>query len=178
MRRGRRPVTEWLLISLLATTALSCGRVSTAPPQGSPEAGVKASSSDRAVDAPTVVTPAGENIHVEVAIDPETRAQGLMFRESLPRGRGMLFLFPRSDIYSFWMKNTLIPLDMIWIDAEGTVVGVEANVPPCQADPCPSYGPDAEAQYVLELGAGEAARYGIGKGTHLDLRNLERFVVR
>ncbi|HVR43317.1 MAG TPA: DUF192 domain-containing protein [Thermoanaerobaculia bacterium] len=128
--------------------------------------------------APQVVLPDGSTVGVEIAADPETRARGLMYRPSLPPGRGMLFLFPETSVHSFWMKDTLVSLDMIWIDEQGRVVDVESEVPPCRSDPCPSYVPDGESRYVLELAAGEAARHGISPGVTLGFRNLERFAVR
>ena len=76
---------------------------------------------------------------------PEEQAQGLMFRESLTENTGMLFPFPDKGVHRFWMKNTMIPLDMIWMDADGKVIFVSADTPPCKADPCPSYGPDSPA---------------------------------
>lgn len=91
---------------------------------------------------------------VEIADEPQERRDWLMRRESMPDDHGMLFVFPENGIHRFWMKNTLIPLDMIWLDEEMTVVHVETDVPPCKADPCPSYWPfDIGARYVLELNA-------------------------
>ncbi len=88
-----------------------------------------------------------------------------MFRESLPRDSGMLFLFPGAAVHKFWMKNTMIPLDMIWMDAQGKVLFVSANTPPCKADPCPNYGPDAPATSVLEIAAGMAKKEKVEVGT-------------
>lgn len=101
---------------------------------------------------------------VEVVSSPEDRARGLMFRESLPADQGMLFLFEEEKVYPFWMKNTLIPLDIIWLDAEKEVVFISEETPPCEADPCPVYNPGAAALYVLEINAGQAAAQGIEVG--------------
>lgn len=91
----------------------------------------------------------------------------------------MLFLFPEKARHAFWMKNTLIPLDILWIDEARTVVHIERAVPPCQADPCPSYAPDRQALDVLELAAGEAAARGIEVGDVLELRGgIENIVAR
>jgi uncharacterized membrane protein (UPF0127 family) len=87
-----------------------------------------------------------------------------------------MFLFPKSGDYPFWMKNTLIPLDMIWIDEGKKIVHVAANVPPCKADPCPSYPPNANAKYVLELAAGVAAKHGLKNGDVLRFVGLENVV--
>lgn len=121
----------------------------------------------------TATLPDGFVVALELAFDDPTRAQGLMFRESLAPGKGMLFLFPRSGIYPFWMKNTLIPLDMIWLESDGRVVDVKANVPPCPGDPCPSYSPSGKANYVLELAAGEAAVHGVIPGSVVVIRGIE-----
>lgn len=116
---------------------------------------------------PAITLPDGFNVHIELAIDEDTRARGLMFRDRVPEGTGMLFVFPQVGDYAFWMKNTLVPLDMIWIDESRRVVHVEPNVPPCKADPCPSYPPNARAKYVLELGAGQAAKHHVTNGSTL-----------
>ena len=89
---------------------------------------------------------------------PEEQAQGLMFRESLPERTGMLFLFSDNAVHRFWMKKTMIPLDMIWMDGGGKVLFVSAQTPPCRADPCPSYGPETPAASVLEIVGGKASR--------------------
>jgi len=98
---------------------------------------------------------------VEIADDSSERSKGLMGRESLDPDKGMLFIFDQESKHSFWMKNTLIPLDMIWINTDKEVVHMERNVQPCQVDPCPSYGPDKEARYVLEINAGQSDQANI-----------------
>ena len=97
------------------------------------------------VAGPRVVLPSGAVYRLEIARSPEEQAQGLMFRESLPEKTGMLFLFGDKGVHRFWMKNTMIPLDMVWMDADGRVLFVSADTPPCKADPCPSYGPESPA---------------------------------
>jgi uncharacterized membrane protein (UPF0127 family) len=108
-----------------------------------------------------VYLPSGQVITAELAVTPRERERGLMFRERLEPDQGMLFVFEEEDLYSFWMKNTLIPLDIIWLNSHQQIVHLEKNVPPCQADPCPSYTPRYPALYVLELKAGEADRNGL-----------------
>lgn len=100
-------------------------------------------------------------IDVEVVRREEELHRGLQFRKSLDPDSGMLFIFKESRPYAFWMKDTLIPLDMIWMDDTRKIVHVEHNVPPCAADPCPSYPPRHEALYVLEVNAGYAAALGL-----------------
>jgi hypothetical protein len=101
---------------------------------------------------------------VELADTPEERARGLMFRESLPRMSGMLFVFPGERPRSFWMRNTLVSLDIIYFDATGTWVSVQAEAVPLDETALPSGGP---AQYVLEVNAGLAERFGMGPGTQM-----------
>ena len=119
---------------------------------------------------PRVIFPDGQVVRVEIAADDPTRAQGLMYRDHLEPASGMLFFFPAVGDYPFWMKNTLIPLDMIWIDSDKRVVRVKHDVPPCKIDDCPSYPPDALALYVLEVAAGVAKQHGLKEGRHPALR--------
>jgi uncharacterized membrane protein (UPF0127 family) len=107
---------------------------------------------------------------VEVVRTSPERERGLMFRPSLDPRRGMLFVFTQSAHHRFWMKNTLIPLDMIWLDHARRVVHIAPNVPPCKIDPCPTYGPENPAIYVLELNAGQAEKIGLALGVRMDFR--------
>ncbi|MGZ4777872.1 MAG: DUF192 domain-containing protein [Thermoanaerobaculia bacterium] len=127
---------------------------------------------------PRITLPDGSLVVVELAANEETRAQGLMYRDQLREGTGMLFLFPSTGDYPFWMKNTLIPLDMVWIDENRKAVAVASNVPPCKADPCPSYPPNAPARYVLELPAGSAVRHRIVTGSTFRFEGMEKVIVR
>jgi len=122
---------------------------------------------------PRIVLADGFAVNVEVAANDDMRAQGLMYRDHLAEDRGMIFLFPQSGEYAFWMKNTVIPLDMIWIDEAKKVVHITPDVPPCQADPCPSYPPGVKAKYVLELGAGVAAKHHMANGDQLKFERLD-----
>jgi len=122
---------------------------------------------------PRVVLPSGSAYSVEVARTPEEQAQGLMFRESLPERTGMLFLFSDNAVHRFWMKNTMIPLDMIWMDGGGKVLFVSAQTPPCRADPCPSYGPETPAAKVLEIVGGKASREKIVVGSVLRFEGVK-----
>lgn len=97
---------------------------------------------------------------VEIADTPEKRTQGLMYQEKLDENKGMLFIFDKEGIYSFWMKNTLIPLDIIWLDENKEVVFMEKNAQPCQNE-CPAIKPDTKAKYVLEINSGLANKINL-----------------
>ncbi len=102
---------------------------------------------------------------VEVADDPEERAQGLMFVEALGPMEGMLFVYEReADGIAFWMKNTLIPLDMIFASGDGTIVRVHENAVPGDLTPIPAGAP---TRFVLELRGGRAGALGIEAGDTL-----------
>ncbi len=101
---------------------------------------------------------------IEIADDEAERAQGLMFRESMARGAGMLFVYPKPQRAAFWMKNTLIPLDIIFLDEAGRVIQIQADAVPGDLTPLPG-GDNVFA--VLEINGGLAARYGISIGTEM-----------
>jgi len=103
-------------------------------------------------------------LNVELAQTPDAWIQGLQNRKSLKKKTGMLFIFERSRRQGFWMKDTLIPLDMIWMNEEKRVVHIERNVPPCKSDKCKNYMPIPAALYVLEINAGEAEKLNIKIG--------------
>jgi uncharacterized membrane protein (UPF0127 family) len=102
-------------------------------------------------------------VRLEVAADPEARARGLSGRASLADGAGMVFLFPADTDGPFWMKDTLVPLSIAFVAADGRVVAVREMVP-CQRDPCPRYWPGAAYRYAVELPAGSFPRAGVGPG--------------
>ena len=104
---------------------------------------------------------------VELAQTDEQRQTGLMGREHLDKDKGMLFIYEDEGVYTFWMKNTLIPLDMIWIDGNGTVARIIKNAEPCGKEYCPSINPNKKAKYVLEINGGEADRLGLAEGSRL-----------
>lgn len=127
---------------------------------------------------PRVIFPDGHVVHIEIANTDELRAQGLMYRDQLAPGDGMLFFFQSEGEYPFWMKNTRIPLDMLWIDSNHRVAHVKYEVPPCHADPCPSYPPHANARYVLEVFGGVAKQHGVKAGDVLRFEGTDPFEVR
>jgi uncharacterized protein len=103
------------------------------------------------------------DVRVEIADDPDERARGLMFRDHLADDEGMLFIFEREMPVSFWMKNTLIPLDIAFFDTDGRFVSAQ-TMTPCEADPCASYASGGPAAYALEMSAGFLERAGVGSG--------------
>ncbi len=109
----------------------------------------------------------GRAFSVEIADTQEEQALGLMFRDSMPADEGMLFIFPNEAPRSFWMKNTRIPLDIMYFDAELKMVSISADTPPCRVSRCPSYPSTGPAMYVLELNAGKASELGVGPGDQL-----------
>jgi|GEM_PF-436931 len=110
---------------------------------------------------------------VEIADEPAEQRRGLMFRRDLAPDHGMLFVFEREARYGFWMKNTLIPLDMIWLDSKKQVVFIQENAVPCPAEACESYQPSKAARYVLELNAGTARQIGLNIGDQMRFECVE-----
>lgn len=110
----------------------------------------------------------GEKFAVEVADTPDKQQLGLMFRESMPRNQGMLFIFSGETMRAFWMKNTKIPLDIIYFDKDLKLVSV-ANAKPCRTASCKSYPSAGPAMYVLELNAGLAAELDLAAGDQLEV---------
>lgn len=112
----------------------------------------------------------GVSLKIEYARTQAEREQGLSGRTSIPGDYGMLFIFPVSDRYGFWMKDTLVPLDIFWLDDKGQVVSIAKDVAP-SSFPNVFY-PTAPARYVLETAAGFAEAHAIATGTPLLLKNF------
>ena len=114
-----------------------------------------------------------QTIRLEVAQTRQQQALGLMSRETLADDRGMLFPFSPPESVRFWMKNVLIPLDMVFV-YQGEVAAIASDVPPCTTEPCPTYGPDEQlVDYVIELRGGLAEDIGIQIGDPIEIRWLE-----
>ena len=160
-RSTRRESTGGAVLAALLLAACTGGRGATpSASQTPPTAG------------PRVVLPSGTVFTLEVARTPEQVAQGLMFRESLAPGTGMVFLFDAPRPQAFWMKNCHFALDMVFTLKDGKVVDVLENVPPCEADPCPSYPSSSPADTVVELTAGDAKRHGVVPGARLSFLSV------
>ena len=118
-------------------------------------------------ELPLVPVNIGTNeLTVEVASTPETRACGLSQRDTLDADRGMLFVFPFDTSNGFWMKDTLIPLEIAFFDAAGNLVTV-LSMEPCVEDPCPTYSPGAEYRFALEAPPGRLG--ALAEGTVLEV---------
>ena len=113
---------------------------------------------------------AGQRYAIEIADDDAERARGLMYRDAMEDGHGMLFIHDVEEPQAYWMKNTKIALDILYFDNGRKLVSQQRDVPPCSlGDRCPSYPSNAPARYVLELNAGEAARLKLQDGAELTL---------
>jgi hypothetical protein len=110
--------------------------------------------------------PGGQVIKVETVSDRVGLLRGLMFRTSLAPDHGMLFVHPKPDQYSYFTYQTLIPLDIIWLDSNRKIVEMVENAQPCktQASKCEQYGGRQIAAFVLEIGGGMAKKYGLHVG--------------
>jgi len=105
--------------------------------------------------------------YVELAETQEQRSRGLMHRETLDQDKGMFFIFNEEREHSFWMKNTLIPLDIIWINEDKEIVDIKKDVQPCVQEGCEIFKPSNKAKYVLELNAGQSKKTNIKTGDRL-----------
>jgi len=139
-----------VLAALLLTFASGCALAAAGPQTGLP------------VETITIDTKAGpHSFKVEVAADDQSRETGLMFRKSMAPDAGMLFDFHTPQEVSFWMENTILPLDMLFVRADGTIARVKENAAPYSRENIPSGEP---VQLVIELNAGRAQALGIGEG--------------
>lgn len=111
----------------------------------------------------------GDTITVEIAENDHDRQRGLMYRKSMPDDRGMIFFFEAKENHAFWMHNTCIPLDMLYLDGDGLIVGIEENTPTMSDDTfevgCPS-------KYVLEVNAGWTRAHGVRAGQKVKIEGI------
>ena len=112
-------------------------------------------------------------ILVEIADESKEFEQGLMNRDYLQEGTGMLFIFPEEKYRSFWMKNTIIPLDIIFFDGKGEYVSYE-SMEPCTQEPCKNYSSAKEIKYALEINKGETHEMGVGEGWKLINKTMKQ----
>ncbi|WP_245999388.1 DUF192 domain-containing protein [Paracoccus methylarcula] len=114
---------------------------------------------------------------VEIADSSEERARGLMFRKTLPSGSGMLFVYDKPRQVAFWMRNTFIPLDLVFMDATGTIRHIHPDARPFDETPIPGAvtgDPHPERQLILEIGGGEATRLGLAPGQPMATSQLDQ----
>jgi len=109
------------------------------------------------------------SVDIEIADDDAKRMQGLMYRDSMAENHAMLFVFPDEDERSFWMKNTIIPLDIIYVNAKNQIITTQKNAVPYSEDSIPSNGP---AKYVVEVNAGFCERHSVKPGDHIEWRRF------
>ncbi|MBZ5586950.1 MAG: DUF192 domain-containing protein [Acidobacteriia bacterium] len=121
---------------------------------------------------PACIVPDGSRLQLELALSDKEKKSGLMFRDSLPVDRGMLFPFDSDGIFSFWMKDTLMPLDIVWLDASGKVADVLPDAPPCRFDPCPMFKNAQPARSVLLVNAGYSRAHGLARGAQVTFENV------
>jgi uncharacterized protein len=122
------------------------------------------------LDTPGTAEFGGVSLRIDVATTNEARERGLGGRTSIPSDYGMLFVFPEDDFHGFWMKDTLVPLDIFWLNAQGQVVYIAPDI---QSESFPNvFYPTEPARYVLETAAGFAKIHTIAVGTPLLLKNI------
>ncbi|MBP7741376.1 MAG: DUF192 domain-containing protein [Candidatus Pacebacteria bacterium] len=112
-----------------------------------------------------IISPIDAGITYEVVSTPEAMAKGLGGRSDIPHDYGMLFVFATSNIYHFWMKDMLVPIDILWLSTDGTIIGIDVSVSP---DTYPAtFAPPRPARFVLEMRAGEAKLKNLSVGLRL-----------
>jgi len=121
------------------------------------------------INVPSIVEFGGVSLRIEYATTIEARERGLSWRESIAPDQAMLFVFPSDDYYGFWMKDTLVPLDIFWLDSQGQVVSIQEEVQPSSYPDV--FYPTTPARYVLETAAGFAREHAIATGTPLLLKS-------
>ena len=116
---------------------------------------------------PKVIFPDGFVVDVKLAISDFEKGYGLMFVSSLPEDNGMLFINDEESKNPFWMKNCLIPLDLIWLGKDGEIVDITRNAEPCNEDPCPNYYPSKSYFYVLEVNGNLSLKHNLKIGDRI-----------
>ena len=115
-------------------------------------------------------------LQVQIADTEPRKIRGLMFQNPLPYDQGMIFVFEQPGVYSLWMLNMQFSLDMIWFDAQGNIVHIEKDVPPCKTAletmTCQSIIPDGHAMYILEVTSGFIEKYNITKDSKLEIISI------
>ena len=122
-----------------------------------------------------LVTVGGVNLITSLSTTPDAQSKGLAIRDSLNENEGMLFIFETPQKYSFWMKDMKFPIDIIWINQDGKIVHIEKNLPPCVfLLPCPSYAPNDDSLYVLEVVSNFTNKFDINVGDSVDSKVIKQ----
>lgn len=181
-RRTARRGCGAVVLALALTACSSATGVGPAPTDGPTAATTSAAAPTDAASPAPVIEPSGPfrvdtitlrgddrraQVDVWIADEPELRSRGLMAREFLPAGAGMLFTYTSSRSGNFWMRDTLIPLSIAFFDGDGAVLDI-LDMQPCEQLPCPTYGPDRAYRYALEVPQGWFAAAGIDRTWQLD----------
>lgn len=170
-----RPMALPLMILILATCSCAPSTETTGASSELGETEASTSAGAPPMEMPRVLLPDGFEVTLELAITPEELSQGLMFRPRLPEDRGMLLIFAEERLPSIWMMNTLVALDLIYLDSTGTIVDIVTDAQPCPGEPCPRFTPKQPAKAVLEIPAGAATRHGVSEGAQLDFDGVPDF---
>ena len=158
-------MSRWLAVIgiMLSVTLMGCDSTSTATPE--------TTTLGQSLPISAQVAIGSRVLGLEVAKTVEQQATGLMYRTTLADDRGMLFEFNPPQSVRFWMKNVAIPLDMIFIK-DGKVKAIAAAVPPCNTNPCPTYGPGTPIDRVIEVRGGRAKELGFKVGVPVNIKFL------
>jgi uncharacterized membrane protein (UPF0127 family) len=155
---------------VVGAVLLGCQRVALSNPPAAAPSSPEATAPELPLAEVIVWSQSGSTpLQVEVADDDASRERGLMFRTQVPSGHGMLFVFKSSSNHTFWMKNTLVPLDMVFVGSDLRIVGIVENAEPQTTSP---RNPGASSQYVLEVAGGTAFAHGWRAGDRLELHNV------
>lgn len=162
------------MVALLGCGALACSAAAENPAgeaaqvsNGSGDRGGRIAEAQR--PAGRITFPSGRVFYVDLALTLAEQQRGYMWRKTIAPEEGLLFIYERPGIRKFWMKNCLTAMDMIWLDRAGRVIAIEHSAPPCEADPCPSFGPDQPSFNVLEVAPGVAREEGLEPGDQLSI---------
>jgi len=115
------------------------------------------------------------NVTASLSTTPDSQSKGLSIKDSLNENEGMLFIFESPQKYSFWMKDMKFPIDIIWINSTGKIVHIEKNLSPCYLLlPCPSYAPNNDSLYVLEVVSNFTNKFGVSVGDSVESEIIKR----
>ncbi|NET71625.1 MAG: DUF192 domain-containing protein [Sphaerospermopsis sp. SIO1G2] len=164
----RYPTLICLILSLLL---IGCSPSSTANDISTDSANTSTNKGQNLPISAQAILPQGKKINLEVATTAEQHMKGLMYRPALADDRGMLFVFPSAKPVRFWMKNVPVALDMVFLQ-RGVIKYIETSAPPCQSEPCPTYGPNVPIDRVIELRSKRATELNLQVGDRINIEFL------